>query len=140
MPVTVSLSGLFCFGDTGVAGGKGEAVSCKDVFGVWERGAGEIRWGGVLSGFSRRGVFAGDWDFCFFSQLSIVVLLMPVSWAQRVVLLPASVASRRSTSCFFSSEYAMLFLFSVKLSGLRRRGVAMFVSFLRCCVVVSRER
>lgn len=80
------------------------------------------------------------WVSWAFFQLSIVVLLMPVSWAQRVVLFPASVASRCSTSCFFSSVYAMFFLFSVKLSGLRRRGVAMFVSFLRCCVVVSRER
>lgn len=77
---------------------------------------------------------------CVFLQWRIVVLLMPVSWAQRVVLLPASVASRRSTSCFFSSVYAMFFLFSVKLGGLKGWGMAMFVSFLRVCVVVSRER
>lgn len=33
-----------------------------------------------------------------------------------------------------------VFLFSVKLGGLRGWGMAMFVSFLRVCVVVSRER
>lgn len=82
----------------------------------------------------------GGSDFLCFFQWSMVVLLMPVSWAQRVVLLPASVASRRSTSCFFSSVYAMFFLFSVKLGGLRGWGMAMFVSFLRVCVVVSRKR
>lgn len=54
---------------------------------------------------------------CAFFHLSRVVLLMPVSWVQRAMLFPASVASRRSISCFFSSVYAMIFLFPVKLRG-----------------------
>ena len=75
-----------------------KAVSGKAVFDEVVSG---VR---SLSGvFASGKLFSGLEVFCAFFQLSMVVLLMPVSWAQRVALLPASVTSRRRVSFFFSS-------------------------------------
>lgn len=81
-------------------------------------------------------VEAGCWDErCVFFHLSRVFLLMPVSWAQRVMLFPASVASRWSTSCFFSSVYAMIFSFSSKVKGVKEAGCGKVCQFyvVLCC-------
>ena len=98
--------------------------------GIAGRGAGVEEMAGM-----RRFFPSGFWVSWAFFQLSIVVLLMPVSWAQRVVLFPASVASRCSTSCFFSSVYAMFFSFFSKVKRVKEEGcgnVCQFFAVL-CC-------
>ena len=91
---------MFCFEEAGVRRGRdaGEVVSGKVVFDEVVSG---VR--ALSEVFASGKLFSGLGVFCAFFQLSMVVLLMPVSWAQRVTLLPASVVSRRRVSFFFSS-------------------------------------
>lgn len=135
--------GVFVASGDGVRGGisgmlpevtGGSPWRGREIFsltgGIAGRGAGVEGMEGM-----RRFFPSGDWVFWAFFQLSMVVLLMPVSWAQRVVLFPASVASRWSTSCFFSSVYAMFFSFFSKVKRVKEEGcgnVCQFFAVL-CC-------